>query len=74
MTVLIGGMRVLNTNFDNSKHGAFTKRSEVLSNDFFVNLLDISIAWMLKYLRTKKCLMDVTEKPGRLNGLQPVRT
>jgi catalase-peroxidase len=46
MTVLIGGMRVLNTNFDNSKHGVFTKRPEVLTNDFFVNLLDISTAWM----------------------------
>jgi len=46
MTVLIGGMRVLNTNFDNSKHGVFTKRPEVLTNDFFVNLLDMSTAWM----------------------------
>ncbi|HSW68392.1 MAG TPA: catalase/peroxidase HPI, partial [Bacteroidales bacterium] len=39
MTVLIGGMRVLNTNFDNSRHGVFTKRPETLTNDFFVNLL-----------------------------------
>jgi catalase-peroxidase len=46
MTVLVGGMRVLNTNFDNSKHGLFTKRPEVLTNDFFVNLLDMSTAWM----------------------------
>lgn len=46
MTVLIGGMRVLNTNFDNSKHGVFTSRPEVLTNDFFVNLLDISTVWM----------------------------
>ncbi len=46
MTVLIGGMRVLNTNFDNSKHGVFTKKPEVLTNDFFVNLLDMSTAWM----------------------------
>jgi catalase-peroxidase len=46
MTVLIGGMRVLDTNFDNSKHGVFTKRPEVLTNDFFVNLLDMSTAWM----------------------------
>ena len=45
MTVLIGGMRVLNTNFDNSKNGVFTKRPEVLTNDFFVNLLDMSIVW-----------------------------
>jgi catalase-peroxidase len=46
MTILIGGMRVLDTNFDNSKHGVFTKRPEVLTNDFFVNLLDMSTAWM----------------------------
>ncbi len=46
MTVLVGGMRVLNTNYDNSKHGVFTKHPEVLTNDFFVNLLDMSTAWM----------------------------
>ncbi|MGB8492726.1 MAG: catalase/peroxidase HPI [Bacteroidales bacterium] len=45
MTVLVGGMRVLNTNFDNSKHGVFTGRPEVLTNDFFVNLLDMSTEW-----------------------------
>jgi len=46
MIVLVGGMRVLNTNFDGSKHGVFTKRPEVLTNDFFVNLLDMGTAWM----------------------------
>ncbi len=45
MTVLVGGMRVLNTNFDNSELGVFTKRPEVLTNDFFVNLLDMSTVW-----------------------------
>ena len=45
MTVLIGGMRVLNTNFGKSLHGVFTKRLETLSNDFFVNLLDMSTTW-----------------------------
>ncbi len=45
MTVLLGGMRVLNTNFDNSKHGVFTKRSEALTNDYFVNLLDMNTTW-----------------------------
>ncbi|MFT3738588.1 MAG: catalase/peroxidase HPI [Breznakibacter sp.] len=45
MTVLVGGMRVLNTNSDNSKHGVFTKRPEVLTNDFFVNLLDMGTVW-----------------------------
>jgi catalase-peroxidase len=45
MTVLVGGMRVLNINFDQSGHGVFTKRPEVLSNDFFLNLLDINTNW-----------------------------
>lgn len=45
LTVLIGGMRVLNANFDGSQHGVFTKRPETLTNDFFVNLLDLSTAW-----------------------------
>lgn len=46
MTVLIGGMRVLNTNFDHSRHGVFTKKPEVLTNDFFIHLLDMSTVWM----------------------------
>jgi catalase-peroxidase len=45
MTVLIGGMRALNTNFDGSKHGVFTDKNETLTNDFFINLLDISNVW-----------------------------
>jgi catalase-peroxidase len=45
MTVLIGGMRVLNTNFDQSGHGVFTDCPETLSNDFFVNLLDMGTTW-----------------------------
>lgn len=45
MTVLIGGMRVLNTNFEQTKHGIFTDRPETLTNDFFVNLLDMSTTW-----------------------------
>ncbi|MCW9050405.1 MAG: catalase/peroxidase HPI, partial [Deltaproteobacteria bacterium] len=45
MTVLIGGMRVLNANFGQSSHGVFTKRPEALTNDFFVNLLDMGTAW-----------------------------
>jgi catalase-peroxidase len=45
LTVLIGGMRVLNTNFGKSKHGVFTKRPQTLTNDFFINLLDIGTAW-----------------------------
>jgi len=45
MTVLVGGMRVLNTNFDNSTHGVFTKKPGTLTNDFFVNLLDMNTTW-----------------------------
>lgn len=45
MTVLVGGMRVLNTNFDGSKHGVFTDKPETLTNDFFVNLLDFGTTW-----------------------------
>jgi catalase-peroxidase len=45
MTVLIGGLRVLNANFGGSQHGVFTDRPEALTNDFFVNLLDMRTAW-----------------------------
>jgi len=45
MTVLVGGMRVLNANFGQSQHGVFTKRPETLTNEFFVNLLDMSTTW-----------------------------
>jgi catalase-peroxidase len=45
MTVLVGGMRVLNANFGQTQHGVFTKRPETLTNDFFVNLLDMSTTW-----------------------------
>ncbi len=47
MTVLIGGMRVLDTSFDQTRHGVFTKRAEALTNDFFVNLLDMNTEWKL---------------------------
>jgi catalase-peroxidase len=45
MTVLVGGMRVLGANHGQSQHGVFTKRPETLSNDFFVNLLDMGTEW-----------------------------
>jgi catalase-peroxidase len=45
MTVLVGGMRVLNANFRQTKHGVFTTRPEALTNDFFVNLLDMNTKW-----------------------------
>lgn len=45
LTVLMGGMRVLNINFANSQHGVFTQRPGILTNDFFVNLLDMDTVW-----------------------------
>ena len=65
MTVLVGGMRVLNTNFDNSKQGVFTKRQEVLTNDFFVNLFDMRTAWM-PAAETKEIFDGRDRKTGEL--------
>jgi catalase-peroxidase len=45
MTVMVGGLRVLGTNSGNSKHGVFTKKPGTLTNDFFINLLDMSTQW-----------------------------
>ena len=45
MTVLIGGLRALNANFGQSKHGVFTDKPGALTNDFFVNLLDMKTKW-----------------------------
>ena len=45
MTVLVGGLRALGANFDGSQHGVLTRRPETLTNDFFVNLLDMSTQW-----------------------------
>ena len=56
MTVLIGGMRALNTNFDNSNHGVFTKKPEKLTNDFFINLLDMNTTW--KEISSKEDLFE----------------
>jgi len=61
MTVLIGGMRVLNANFKQSQHGVFTKRPETLTNDFFVNLLDMNTTW-------KATSEDVFEGRDRATG------
>jgi len=63
MTVLIGGMRVLNANFKNSQHGVFTKQPEALTNDFFVNLLDNSTIW-----KPKSKDEDVFEGRNRKTG------
>ena len=48
LTVLLGGMRVLDTNYDGSSHGVFTEQPETLNNDFFVNLLDMGTTWKAK--------------------------
>ncbi len=53
LTVLIGGMRALNANFGQSKHGVFTKRPGTLTNDFFVNLLDMNTKWQARYIRRR---------------------
>ena len=63
MTVLVGGMRVLNTNFDQSQHGVFTKRPEALTNDFFVNLLDLGTTW-----KAISDVQDVFEGRDRKTG------
>lgn len=63
LTVLVGGMRVLNTNFDHSKHGVFTMNPEALTNDFFVNLIDFDVIWK-KVAGTK----DLFEGTNRATG------
>jgi len=63
MTVLVGGMRTLNANFGQSKHGIFTERPESLTNDFFVNLLDMSTAW-----RPSETEQNVYEGTDRATG------
>jgi catalase-peroxidase len=63
MTVLVGGLRVLNANFGQSKHGVFTKRPEALTNDFFVNLLDMGTTW-----KAASDAEDVFEGRDRASG------
>ncbi|WP_010516494.1 catalase/peroxidase HPI [Croceivirga radicis] len=60
MTALVGGMRVLNTNFDGSNHGVFTNSPGKLTNDFFVNLLDFGITW--KAIDDKEELFEATDR------------
>lgn len=67
MTVLVGGMRVLNTNFDNSKKGVFTNRPETLTNDFFVNLLDMNTAW-IPVSEDKETFEGHNRKTGAIKG------
>ncbi len=63
MTVLVGGIRVLNANSGNSKHGVFTKRPELLTNDFFLNLLDLNTTW-----KATTDAQDVFEGRDRKSG------
>ena len=63
LTVLVGGMRSLNCNFDNSKHGILTNRPGMLSNDFFVNLLDMNTVW-----NATSDMQDEFEGKDRKNG------
>jgi catalase-peroxidase len=63
MTVLVGGMRVLNTNYNHSQLGVFTKNTEALSNDFFVNLLDLSTTW-----KASAASKDIFEGHDRITG------
>jgi len=63
MTVLIGGMRVLNANTGKSQHGVFTKRPETLTNDFFINLLDMGTEW-----KPASAAQDVFEGRDRRTG------
>lgn len=63
LTVLVGGMRVLNTNFGDSKHGVFTKHTDKLTNDFFLNLLDMGTTW-----KSTTDAQDVFEGRDRKSG------
>ena len=63
MTALVGGLRVLNANYDNSAHGVFTKRAGQLTNDFFVNLLDFGTTW-----KATSATKDVFEGHDRKTG------
>ena len=63
MAVLVGGMRMLSTNFGHTKHGVFTDKTDTLSNDFFVNLLDINTSW-----KAASAAQDVFEGKDRQSG------
>ncbi len=66
MTVLVGGMRVLNANFGQSPHGVFTKRPEALTNDFFVNLLDMGTTWKAASEATMTCSRGAIVQQAKL--------
>ena len=79
VTVLVGGMRVLNTNVDGSKHGVFTQRTEALTNDFFVNLLDMRTAWKPaseanELFEARDAATDALNGPARVSTCCSART
>jgi catalase-peroxidase len=65
LTELMGGMRVLNTNYDGSNHGVFTDNPGVLSNDFFVNVLDMNVEWRPNS-DSEECFDGIDRKSGKL--------
>ena len=67
MTVLVGGMRVLNTNFGQTQHGVFTKKPEALTNDFFMNLLDMGTSGR-RYRTPRTCLKGAIARLAKLSG------
>lgn len=69
MTLLVGGLQVLNINFDGSEHGVFTNRPEVLTNDFFVNLLDMSTEWKPNS-ESKEVFEGHDRKNGKLKWIE----
>ena len=73
MTVLVGGMRALNANFGHSPHGVFTDRPETLTNDFFVNLLDMSTEWKAPS-RLRTCTRAATGRRASSSGPAPPST
>jgi catalase-peroxidase len=72
MTVLVGGMRALNANFGQTKHGVFTNRPETLTNDFFVNLLDMGTQWQAS--STEGVFEGRDRATGKSSGPVPVLT
>ena len=73
MTVLVGGLRVLGANAGKSTHGVFTKKPGTLTNDFFVNLLDMSTEWKPAQ-GERTCTKGATGRPERDNGPRPAST
>ena len=76
MTVLVGGLRVLGANAGKSTHGVFTKRPETLTNDFFVNLLDMNTQWQPSNhsKAPERYTKGATGRPTRSSGQPRVST